>query len=69
MAQWIRSVHPGPYHLSDEQVRFFDENGYLILRAWIVGELLERLQAAGTRWIERGLKDGGANSDHLFAER
>ena len=64
-----RSSRTGPYHLSDEQVRFFDENGYLILRAWIVGELLERLQAAGTRWIERGLKDGGANRDHLFAER
>ena len=58
-----------PYALSDEQVRFFDEHGYLILRNWVTGELLERLQAAGTRWIERGLADGGANRDHLFAER
>ena len=33
------------------------------------GELLPRLQAVGTRWIERGLADGGANRNHLFAER
>ena len=43
-----------PYHLSQEQVRFFDENGYLVLKNWIAGPLLERLQDAGARWIERG---------------
>jgi ectoine hydroxylase-related dioxygenase (phytanoyl-CoA dioxygenase family) len=43
-----------PYHLSPEQIRFFDENGYLVLKHWITGELLERLQASGDRWIERG---------------
>ena len=43
-----------PQHLSEEQVRFFDENGYLVLKRWITGDLLERLQAAGNRWIERG---------------
>lgn len=43
-----------PYHLSEDQVRFFDENGYLVLKQWITGELLERLQQAGQRWIERG---------------
>ena len=42
------------YHLTPEQVRFFDENGYLILRNWIPLELLKRLQAAGQGWIEQG---------------
>lgn len=44
-----------PYHLSEEQVRFFDENGYLVLRNWIPGPLLKKLQEAGKRWIDRGL--------------
>jgi ectoine hydroxylase-related dioxygenase (phytanoyl-CoA dioxygenase family) len=43
-----------PFHLSEDQIRFFDENGYLVLKQLITGELLERLQAAGDRWIERG---------------
>jgi ectoine hydroxylase-related dioxygenase (phytanoyl-CoA dioxygenase family) len=43
-----------PYHLTEDQIRFFDENGYLILKNWISGELLERLQLAGQNWIERG---------------
>jgi ectoine hydroxylase-related dioxygenase (phytanoyl-CoA dioxygenase family) len=43
-----------PFHLSEDQIRFFDENGYLVLRQWITGDLLERLQASGDRWIERG---------------
>lgn len=57
------------FHLTAEQIRFFDENGYLVLRNWVTGDLLTRLQEAGQRWIERGLEDGGKNSDHLFAER
>ncbi|MFB9993264.1 phytanoyl-CoA dioxygenase family protein [Deinococcus oregonensis] len=57
------------FHLTAEQVRFFDEQGYLILRNWVTGDLLTRLQGAGQRWIERGLEDGGKNSDHLFAVR
>lgn len=43
-----------PHHLTEEQVRFFDENGYLVLKQWITGEMLHRLQAAGQRWIEHG---------------
>jgi ectoine hydroxylase-related dioxygenase (phytanoyl-CoA dioxygenase family) len=43
-----------PFHLSEDQIRFFDENGFLILKQWITGELLERLQLAGQHWIERG---------------
>jgi ectoine hydroxylase-related dioxygenase (phytanoyl-CoA dioxygenase family) len=43
-----------PFHLTQEQVRFFDQNGYLVLKQWITGELLLRLQAAGQRWIAKG---------------
>jgi ectoine hydroxylase-related dioxygenase (phytanoyl-CoA dioxygenase family) len=43
-----------PFHLTEDQIRFFDENGYLVLKQWITGELLERLRDSGTRWIERG---------------
>ncbi len=43
-----------PHHLSVEQISFFDEHGYLVLKQWIVGELLERLQQASARWIEHG---------------
>ena len=34
------------YHLTPEQIAFFDENGYLILRNWVTGELLQRLQGS-----------------------
>jgi ectoine hydroxylase-related dioxygenase (phytanoyl-CoA dioxygenase family) len=43
-----------PFHLTEDQIRFFDENGYLVLKQWITGELLERLQTAGKHWIEHG---------------
>ena len=42
------------FHLNEEQVRFFDENGYLILKNWISGDLLGRLQEAGDKWITQG---------------
>lgn len=42
------------FHLSPEQIDFFDQNGYLVLKQWVGGELLQRLQAAADRWIERG---------------
>ena len=61
-----------PHHLSDEQVRFFDENGYLILRNWITGDLLRKLQDAGETWIEQGLRvgpDDPQHSDYVFAQR
>ena len=60
------------YHLSEKQVRFFDEHGYLVLRKLISGELLERLQAAGSNWIERGLSTGlddPQRGDYQFAKR
>ncbi|MGV3613774.1 MAG: phytanoyl-CoA dioxygenase family protein [Fimbriimonas sp.] len=60
------------YHLTDEQIRFFDENGYLILRQWITGPLLERLQAAGTAWIDQGRNLTGTSpqrEDFAMAKR
>lgn len=42
------------YHLSEEQIRFFDENGYLVLKQWVTGDLLARLQQAGDKWIAQG---------------
>lgn len=50
-----RPVAPrSSFHLNEEQIRFFDENGYLVLKNWITGDLLERLQAAGDNWIAQG---------------
>jgi ectoine hydroxylase-related dioxygenase (phytanoyl-CoA dioxygenase family) len=43
-----------PYHLTLEQVQFFDDYGYLVLRNWIPKPLLEKLQATGNRWISQG---------------
>lgn len=59
-------------HLDDEQVQFFDENGYLILRDRIPPELLQRLQAASARMIERGratAPDDPMAEDYRFADR
>lgn len=61
-----------PYHLTEEQVRFFDENGYLVLRKLIPQELLQRLQEAGDAWIEDGLhatEDDPHYRDYVFAQR
>lgn len=61
-----------PYHLTEEQVRFFDENGYLVLRQLIPQELLQRLQEAGDAWIEDGLhaaEDDLHYRDYVFAQR
>lgn len=60
------------YHLSQEQVQFFDDHGYLILRNWIPGDLLERLRGAGAAWIKNGLNagEGDPNTvDYKFANR
>ncbi len=51
------------HHLTGEQIQFFDESGYLILRNWVTGDLLKRLQAAGQRWIEGGLAWGREHLD------
>ena len=61
-----------PYHLTPEQVRFFDDNGYLLLKQWITGSLLRKLQEAGNIWIQDGLKSDAQdpnNLDYSFAIR
>lgn len=56
------------FHLSDQQIGFFDENGYLILRDRVPAELLRKLQDATSRMIARG-KAAGPSDDHRFADR
>lgn len=55
-----------PYHLAPDQIRFFDEQGYLVLRNRVQGRLLERLRAAGQAWIRDGLRLDGADDDFKF---
>lgn len=60
------------YHLTPEQLAFYDENGYLLLRNWIPEPMLTRLQAAGQAWIADGLSatpDNPHYPDFLFAQR
>lgn len=68
---YIAADERGPYHLTDEQIRCFDENGYLVLRSWVRGELLARLQAAGQAWIAAGSRRAPeeAGDDYNFAAR
>jgi ectoine hydroxylase-related dioxygenase (phytanoyl-CoA dioxygenase family) len=68
--------HPAPprsaHHLSEEQIRYFDQHGYLVLRGLITGALLERLQHAGANWIARGLHASANDpqrNDYQFATR
>jgi len=67
--QTVRVNQSSPYHLSDEQIEFFDENGYLILRGWIPQPLLSRLQEAGQGWIERGWTQFESKSEHTSKAR
>lgn len=63
---------PSRHHLSAEQIRFFDDNGFLILRDWIPRELLHRLQRAADRWIAAGWAADEADPDrrdYVFARR
>jgi hypothetical protein len=53
-----------PYHLTPEQVQFFDDNGYLILRNRIPQDLLNRLREAADDWIRQGHNyQGQPNND------
>lgn len=60
-----------PYHLDADQVRFFDANGYLVLRSRVTGQLLARLQAAAQAWIAEGMRlsPEAAGDDYNFAPR
>ncbi|WGM18629.1 phytanoyl-CoA dioxygenase family protein [Paenarthrobacter sp. OM7] len=63
---------PRGYHLTDEEIASFDENGYVILRNRIGGDLLRKLQVASTRWIADGhaLKsEEDGRGDYNFATR
>ena len=68
-----RSASPSTqYGLSEQQLRFYDENGYLILRNWIAPPLLERLREAGDAWIAEGLEAGPEHphfKDYSYARR
>lgn len=71
-ASLAQSGHKTPYHLSAEQVRFFDENGYLVLRNWIPQDLLQRLQEAASAWISEGINahEGDPHyPDYTYARR
>jgi ectoine hydroxylase-related dioxygenase (phytanoyl-CoA dioxygenase family) len=61
-----------PFHLSPEQVQFFDDHGYLVLRQWITGELLDQVRAAAPRWMADGdafSAAGGRSEDYNLAKR
>jgi hypothetical protein len=50
----IPGIPSQPYHLTPEQIAFFDAHGYLVLRGRIPAPLLTRLQAAADAWIADG---------------
>ncbi|MET7438570.1 phytanoyl-CoA dioxygenase family protein [Streptomyces sp. NPDC005496] len=56
------------YHLSPEQIKSFDEHGYLVLRQLLAPELVERLRQAADRWIAAG-SENPDHPDYLFADR
>jgi hypothetical protein len=60
------ATQPSPHHLTAEQIEFFDENGYLVLRNWIPADLLARIQSAGQAYIGAGI--GADASDPHFAD-
>lgn len=69
--QGLSAAGRTPHHLTDAQIRFFDENGYLVLRNWIPAAMLDRLQAAGRAWIAEGERrpPEQAGDDYNFAPR
>lgn len=54
--------------LRTEQVEFFDEHGYLVLRGRVTGKLLARAQEAAEYWIAAGYR-AQDTADYGFAER
>ncbi|MGF1665727.1 MAG: phytanoyl-CoA dioxygenase family protein [Acidimicrobiia bacterium] len=58
------------HHLTPDQLAFYDENGYLLLRNHIPGNMLERLSDAAHSWISLGSGADPANpGDFQFAMR
>ncbi|MGW0719765.1 phytanoyl-CoA dioxygenase family protein [Streptomyces sp. NPDC002778] len=58
-----------PFHLTSEEVAFFDENGYLVLRGRVRGDMLRRLQRAADYWIAAGDGPMRHSEDYHFADR
>ncbi|WP_407541788.1 phytanoyl-CoA dioxygenase family protein (plasmid) [Deinococcus radiomollis] len=60
-----------PLHLTPEQVRFYDEHGYLVLRNFADAGQVASLRAASEGWMEGGQRAGptGAGGDYNFARR
>jgi hypothetical protein len=60
------------HRLTDEEVRAFDQNGFLVLRGRIGEPLLGRLQAAADQWIRAGRTAARSlprKPDYLYTER
>jgi hypothetical protein len=78
IAQHARTPYPpishpaSAFHLTPEQVQFFDDHGYLLLKQQVTGKLLQSIQQAGMQWIDDGLKapaDSPHRADYQFARR
>lgn len=68
----LSSLARSRYHLTQEQIQFFDTYGYLVLRNWIPQDLLHRLQEAGQSWITSGYHMEASDplsEDYVFAQR
>ncbi|MFB9356463.1 phytanoyl-CoA dioxygenase family protein [Actinoplanes nipponensis] len=60
------------WELTEDEVRSFDENGFLVLRGRVPGPLLARLQQAADQWIDTGRAAARSNPghpDYKFADR
>ena len=57
-----------PLHLTPEQVRFYDEYGYLVLQNFVDAEQVASLRAASEGWMADG-RCAGPDSDYNFAKR
>lgn len=71
MTNTVNSTHER-YHLSDDEVAQFDDQGFLILRNRVPADLLQRLQAAAQQWIQDGRQatdDDPNQSDYKFSNR
>lgn len=61
-----------PYHLTEDQLQFFDTYGYVLLKNWIPQDLLKRLQDASDIWMKNGANPSPADPlsvDYKYAKR
>jgi ectoine hydroxylase-related dioxygenase (phytanoyl-CoA dioxygenase family) len=68
----VRSSPAPGYRLTDDQVKVFDEQGFLVLRDRVPPAMLERLQQAAADWVNAGKhtrEAGQADEDYRFAVR